>query len=900
MAPFSLKLFDEPDLPAQVGQDMRRRARPIGREHYDELRDEHGHLRPAWQSFAEHLDAPLDDLTRRQGVLARQIQEDGITYNVYNAQGGPSRPWSLEPLPLIISSTEWQTLAQGISQRAKLLDGVLADIYGPQTLLKQALLPSALVLGHPGYLRGLQGVKPVGGVFLHVVAFDLVRGADGAWWVVSQRTQAPSGLGYVMQNRLLVSRLFPEAYRAMNVQHLASSYRRVLETLTELASACAGGRSPRLALLTPGPYNETYFEQVYLARYLGLPLVEGGDLVVRDEGLFLKTVQGLEPIHGLLRRLDDDFCDPLELRSDSTLGIPGLTQVVRAGKVVLANALGTGFLESPAVQGFLPAVARHLLGEELALPSLPTWWCGEASAWRDVRESLADEVIRPTYPHATTPGSGAHPGMRQGFDAVIGRSLSPAALKAWRERIELDPAAYALQSFMPYAQAPVWSGGQLSMRGTSLRVYALSNGRGGWEVLPGAMTRIASRDAGPVSMQLGGSSLDTWVLTEEQVDTFSMLPASIQLDELMERQRPVASRTGENLFWMGRYTERTEQQLRLMQALVGLQASDDEMHDTVSRVMSELAEAHGLVAHGTPSLSQSPRVFERAALDALVDSEGRHGACSLGFNLVALERAAQSLRERLSPEHARLLRAMSGDFHQRLKTARAPVADERDGGADEGEGEDESKDDGKHDRAGQPHANRGMGLLMATSAFEHLSMQLAAVTGAQSDRMIRDPGWRLLTVGRLIERLSGYANILKIFWTSDALCQAQGFDLVLDLFDSTITFRARFQRRLELPALLAMLVMDETNPRAMACMLRRLRAEILKLPTRGGTHDDLLALLPQEGVGVSLADLCAPEGGREAVLAMLDRLVDAGWRLSDEVGRRYFAHAERTDSTVSA
>ena len=876
---------------------MLRRARPAEQGHHDELRDGEGRLRPVWQAFAEHLDAPLDDLTRRQALLARQIQEDGITYNVYNAQGGPSRPWSLEPLPLIISAQDWQTLERGVAQRARLLNGVLEDVYGPQTLLKQAMLPAALVLGHPGYLRGLQGVKPVGGVYLHAIAFDLVRGADGAWWVVSQRTQAPSGLGYVMQNRLLVSRLFPEAYRAMNVQHLASGYRRMLETMTSLASECAGGRSPRLALLTPGPYNETYFEHAYLARYLGLPLVEGGDLVVRDEGLFLKTVQGLEPIHGLLRRLDDDFCDPLELRSDSTLGIPGLMQAVRAGKVVLANALGTGFLESPAVQGFLPAVARQVLGEELALPSLPTWWCGEASVWAQVRGSLADEVIRPSYPHALTPGGGtAHAGLRPGFDAVIGRALTPAALRAWQERIDHDPAAYTLQSFMPYAQAPVWSGGHLSMRGASLRVYALSDGQGGWQVLPGGMTRIASRDAGPVSMQLGGSSLDTWVLTDEQVDTFSMLPASIKLDELMERQRPVASRTGENLFWMGRYTERTEQQLRLMQTLVGLQAGDDELHDTVSLVMSELAEANGLVPPGTPGLSQSPRVFERAAMEALGDVDARQGAYSLGFNLAALERSAQSLRERLSPEHARMLRAMRGDFQHHLKLAVSPVADDDD--ADPGP-------DGGTISGPVPHGpSHGISLVMANGAFEHLGMQLAAVTGAQTDRMTRDPGWRLLTVGRLIERLTGYAGVLKAFWTTDALCQPQGFDLMLDLFDSTITFRARFQRRLEVPALLALLVLDETNPRALACVLRRLRNEIRKLPTRGASHDDMLALLPHEGVGASLAELCDPvdDGakGHAAVLAMLDRLIEAGWRLSDEVGRRYFAHAERTDSTVSA
>lgn len=885
----TLQLFDDPASPPTVAQDMLRLARPAEAGHYDELRSDDGSLRPVWQAFADHLGAPLDELTRRQGLLAHQIQEDGITYNVYNAQGGPSRPWSLEPLPLIIPAEDWHALEQGVAQRAGLLNRVLQDVYGEQSVLKDALLPSALVLGHPSYLRGLQGVEPIGGIYLHMVAFDLVRGPDGAWWVVSQRTQAPSGLGYVMQNRLIVSRLFPEAYRAMSVQHLAKGYRRLLDTMTELAATCAGGQAPRLALLTPGPYNETYFEHAYLARYLGLPLVEGGDLVVRDEGLFLKTVQGLEPIHGLLRRLDDDFCDPLELRSDSHLGVPGLMQAVRAGKVVLSNALGTGFLESPAVHGFLPALSRKLLGEELDLPSLPTWWCGERAAWQDVRDDLNGRVIRPSYPHVGTPGFGS-PALRQNFDAVIGRSLTPSALKSWRERIDHDPAAYTVQRFVPYPQAPVWSGGSLSMRGASLRVYALADGRGGWQVLPGGMTRIATRDAGPVSMQLGGSSLDTWVLTDESVDTFSMLPSSIKPEELMQRQRPVASRTGENLFWMGRYTERTEQQLRLMQTLVSLQSSDDDLHDAVSRLLSDLALANGLVPPGTPSLSQSPRVFERAALDALVDTSAKHGAYSLGYNLSCLAHSAQSLRERLSPEHARLLRALGSDFQQRMAKAIQPAAVEAD--------EEEVSEDELPSKAHPP--SKPHSLTLAHDAFEHLGMQLAAVTGAQTDRMTRDPGWRLLTVGRLIERLTGYAGLLKAFWENDALQHPQGFDLVLDLFDSTITFRARFQRRLEVPALIALLVMDETNPRALACVLRRLRNELVKLPVRGSSHDDMLALLPHEGVGATLTELCDPETGSEAVLNLLNRLIDVGWRLSDEVGRRYFAHAETTDSMVSA
>lgn len=865
----SLPLFDDASpghAPTGVASELLRRARPVEAGHHDGLRDSQGALQPHWHLFAQHLGAPLDDLQRRQELLARQIREDGITYNVYGALDGPSRPWSLEVLPQIIDAAEWRQLERGVAQRARLLNAIVADTYGAQALLKEALLPSALVLGHPGYLRGMQDVRPPGGIHLHLLAFDLARGPDGAWWVVSHRTQAPSGLGYVMQNRLIVSRLFPDAYRAMNVQHLASGYRRLLDTLTSLAASCSGGSTPRLALLTPGPYNETYFEQAYLARYLGLPLVEGGDLVVRDERLYLKTVQGLEPVHGLLRRVDDDFCDPLELRTDSHLGVPGLMQAARAGNVVLANALGTGFLESPAVHGFLPAVSRHLLGEELALPSLPTWWCGEAAAWADVAPELARQVIRPSYPYAGTPGFGS-PRLRQSFDAVLGQTLTAPALQAWRERIQHDPAAYTVQGFVPYAQCPVWQGGRVALRGASLRVYALADGEGGWQVLPGGMTRIATRDAGPVSMQLGGSSLDTWVLTDGPVDHFSMLPARVRTDELMQRQRPVSSRTGENLFWMGRYTERAEQQLRLAQNLMQLQSSDDEPAEGVLRALSGLALAQGLVPPGTPDLLKSPRVFERAALDALADPRATQGAYSLGFNLAALARTSQTLRERLSPAHARLLRQMGTDFTQALAQD-VPVV--------------------------QP------GLLQAREALEQVAMQLAAVTGAQSDRMTRDAGWRLLTVGRFIERLVGHAGFLQAFWQHRALAQAQGFDQLLDLFDSAITFRARFQRRLEAPALLALLVMDESNPRALACVLRRLRTELGKLPDRTGLHDDLLALLPHQGVGASLEELSDPEEGQARVLALTQRLMEAGWRLSDEVARQYFVHTEPNGAMVSA
>ena len=353
-------------------------------------------LAAPWAQFFDNQRADgLGDLNQRAASLARQIRDNGVTYNVYSDAGGPQRPWSLDLFPLIVTPESWQQIEAGILQRVQLLDRVVADVYGPQQLLARGLLPPALVQGHPGYLRSMHGAQPVGGTHLHITAFDLARGPDGNWWLVSQRTQAPSGLGYLLENRLAISRLFPQAFEHMRVQRLAGAYRALMQNLKAVSP---GGEESRIALLTPGPYNETYFEHAYLARSLGLTLVEGGDMLVRDQRLYLKTLKGLVPIHTLVKRMDDQFLDPLELRSDSTLGVPGLLQAIRAGNVLVANAPGTDFLESPALLGFLPALCRHLLGQELKLPALPTWWCGERSAMEEVLPQLAECAIKPTYP----------------------------------------------------------------------------------------------------------------------------------------------------------------------------------------------------------------------------------------------------------------------------------------------------------------------------------------------------------------------------------------------------------------------------------------------------------------------------------------------------------------------
>jgi len=831
--------------PAASGSVLMRRVMPAEPAVYDELRTEAGSLREPWQRFADLIPAPqfgvdpVQDMDRRTAQVAERIRLDGVTHNVFSAQGVASRPWSLEVLPLLIEPSDWACIERGVVQRAALLEAMLADLYGPQQLLHEGLLPPALMLRHPGYLRPMVGVQPPGGLRLHIVGFDVARRPDGQWLVVAQRTQGPSGLGYVMHNRLVISRQFPEAFRELRVQHIASSYRRLLDTVEASARSVAGGATPRVVLLTPGMYSETYFEHAYLARYLGVPLVEGGDLTVRDERLFLKTVEGLEPVHAVLRRVDDEYCDPLELRPDSALGVPGLLQAVRAGAVVMANALGSGFLESPAVQGFLPGIAQRLLDQTLEMPSLPTWWCGEPAAWADVRDHLADKQLCATYPGE-------------------GRTSEP--VDRHETAVDMDPDAWTVQGQSRLSRAPIWGDGMAIARPAMVRVYAIADGAGRWHVLPGGMTRVSQRDDSSVSMQRGGSSLDTWVLTDGPVDTFSMLPQRLQVDDIASRRRPVSSRMGENMFWLGRYTERTEQIVRQARVTLQFIEGDNDTSEASLQALSMLAVRNGLAPRGVPTLVQSAHLFERAVLAGLRD--GEH-ATSVAYNLQALERSSQGLRERLSAEQWGLIRLMRETFTAALDSPEGTVP-----------------------TWGQ-----------VLPALDRLTLQLAAATGAQTDRMTRDPGWRLLTVGRLLERLVAVSNLFLAFLDAGALREAAGIDLILDLFDSAISFRARYQRHDDLLALTDMLVLDSDTPRSYAGVLRRLRTELRKLPGDEASTAALLARLPADGAGLTLEALRGADDARIAsVLQDLShRLQAAALRLAEDIGTRFFTLASGRD-----
>jgi uncharacterized circularly permuted ATP-grasp superfamily protein/uncharacterized alpha-E superfamily protein len=843
--------------------------------HYDEL---HGRLNahaapratlaPLWRAFfdASGIDG-WQDLSARAQRVQRRVQEDGATYNVYSSEDpqAAARQWPLELLPVLIGAEEWARIEAGVAQRARLLNAAMADAYGERRLLDEGLLPTSLVLGHPQYLRPMHGMQPRGGVHLHVAAFELTRGPDGGWWVLGQRTQAPSGLGYLLENRLIIAQQFPEAFRDLRVQRVAASFQTLLQGLLRLSPA---GERSRVVLLTPGPANETYFEQVFLARYLGLTLVEGSDLTVRNNRLYLKTLHGLERVHVLLRRVDDDYLDPLELRADSALGVPGLLQALRAGEVVVANSPGAGWLESPGLSAFWPAVSEALLGEELLLPAATSWWCGEEAVWNRLSPKLADYVVAPTFPTNSGLGSGAP---TSGFAPLMPAAMAPGARAALQARIEADPAAHTLQARVRPSETPVWREGALEPRATVLRVFALSDGAGGWRVLPGGLARVSHRrDAAHdpwLSMQRGSASADTWVQTDGEVDTTSLLPKPLTAADLAGWHRTVTSRAAENLFWLGRYTERAENSVRLarltLEALTG--SFIHGASPAVLHVLDALARRHGLVGAGVPSPEQSLRVFERSLVYALGDAEASH---SVAFNLRALRGCAQALRERLSQEHWMLIHAVGDEFQRHYEQVMQSVASE-------------------------PLAD-------ALGVLARVATHLAAITGAQTDRMTRDDGWRLLSVGRQIERLDFLSHALATGFEHGLHERDDGFALLLGLFDSTITYRAQFQARREVPPLLHLLVNDTDNPRSLGWVARTMRDRFVKL----ARHEPLWAhelaqTLPRPDEW-PLEQMAAADdaGGHGTLVAALRDCSAQALTLSDALGRRLFSHVSAVDRAV--
>src|SRR5213595_441927 len=788
----------------------------------DEYIGQDGAPRAAWSRFFDAFAALSPaDIERRFASADRHLREAGVTYRAPGETA--DRLWPLSHLPLIIDETDWKQLTAGIAQRAQLFEMVLRDLYGEGRLVTDGAVPAAAIAGSNEYLRAVCGVKPPGGRHLHLYAADVGRGPDGRWWVLNDRTQAPSGAGYALENRLVLSRAFSNLYKSMNVERVAPFF----EAFRDSLRASADRDEPRIGLLTPGAFSETYFEHATLARYLGFLLVEGDDLAVSGDRIYIRTVAGLKRLDVLLRRVDSNFLDPLELDASSHLGVPGLIDALRKSGVVVANMPGSGVLEARALLGFLPSLCRRLLGENLIMPHIATWWCGQKAAREEVLSRLEDFAIEGAYGRAV-PGFSSH-------GPVLSGELAPAERDRLRQAITDRGIDYVGQELVRLSTTPVWEQGQITPRPFVLRVFAAATPQG-WTILPGGFCRIAEQaDARAVSMGDGARSADVWVVSDKAVSSATLLPAA-ETVRIRRIAGVVPSRAADNLFWLGRYLERAEATLRLVRAL-GTSQRDPGKGSSGLHSVERIQRL--LVTWGATSQtarSQSAKI----AAEALQSEEKFGSALSLVRSAL---RTASSLRERLSPDAWQVITEMSEYLAFEI--------------------EDE---DG------------------VISAAELILRDLASFAGLAQENMNRAAGWRFLDMGRRAERAVNTMRFARQFAYDEA--GDEDLDVLLTLVDCQITYRSRYLVGPSLTPVRDLAVLDPYNPRSVAFQVAALKEHIAALPS---LKEHGLIERPQRLAVALQATLTTAEAATldvKTVFALEQDLLN----LADAIGLHYFPH----------
>jgi uncharacterized circularly permuted ATP-grasp superfamily protein/uncharacterized alpha-E superfamily protein len=803
---------------------------------FDEMMDGDGRVRAHWQPFLAMLAAlGGEEINRRFAAADRYLRDSGVFYRVYEDAAGIERPWPLSHIPLIIEPGEWRQLEAGLIQRADLLEAVLADSYGPGTLTRDGRLPATLIAGNPEFLRPLVGVEPPGGAHLRFYAVDVGRGADGHWWVLNDRAQAPSGAGYTIENRLALSRAIPDIYRTTRVERVAPFFQALQAELFALNRR----DDARIGLLTPGPMNETYFEHAYLARYLGLLLVEGEDLVVEDDGVFIRTVAGLRRTEVLLRRVDADFADPLELNAASRLGVAGLLQAVRDGKIVIINSLGAGLVEARAMLAFLPALAPMVLGEELKVQNVATWWLGRADMREEMLGKLDSMVIAAAFTEQLPSDSQK--------SEILGARLDERERATLMQSIRDRGIDYVVQEAVTLSSMPVWRDGRLQPRPFTLRLFLAKTGER-WQVLPAGFVRIADDlDARAVSLQRGAATADAWVLAHGPVAETTLLPTP----ERMRVQRATGllpSRAADNLFWVGRYVERAEATLRLVRAIINRVAEADDAAAPVIASIGSLLAAWNAIPKDT---NLAPETFIARAVLTRADLEG---------SLPSLTRSARSaasvIRDRFSPDAWRAINDLA-------TMIAAPLAI----------GPTES----------------------AIAERVEASLRiLSSLSGLAQENMTRLAGWRFLELGRRIERALLTCRLVRCF------AQAGGpdgeLDVLLELADSQISYRQRYVMIAALAPVIDLVMLDPNNPRSVVFQLERIETHLGALPNRNSSG----RLSPVQQIAASIATRLRTAEAAAVDNALILDVEQALLKLSDAISAAYLTNSERSEPVWEA
>jgi len=827
---------------------------------YDEMLGKDGNLRPHWESFFRSFDQLGSmEMQNRKGEIARLMKENGVTYNIYGDNNGINRDWSVDSIPFIISREEWEKTEAALIQRAELLNLLLQDIYGEQKLIRNGIVPLELIYNHTGFLRQCAGIKLPGKHSLVLYSADMARSPDGNLWIISDRTQAPSGSGYALENRNVMTRVLPELFNGLKVRHLSPYFDTLSSSLAELGSR--HHQHPRIVILTPGPGNETYFEHSYLSSHLGYTLVQGNDLMVKHNFVWLKTLGGLEKVDVIIRRVDDIYCDPLELKDDSQLGIAGLLQVIRSGNVSIANPLGSSILENPGLMPFLQNISRHFFGTGLIMPTIASWWCGQPKELRYVLNHIRSLVIKRIYRGTSRSTS------------VDGASLSSPEIAVLKQQIHKTPYLYVGQEKIGHSSTPSLIEGKIEPRKTIFRSFLVSNGDS-YTAMAGGLSRT-SADAMNflVSNQAGGNSKDTWIISPEPAST-------IHLSRKLLEKLPVAvkgilpSHTAENLFWVGRYTERLLGNARFHRTVIQFMAGGNRLmmeNDIQTEQLLLKALTHYTFTY--PGFIKDDEDEDNKAAENLKNpwpeikdillNEERTG--SLKYDFMLFIRAIHAVRDHWSIDTWRVLRGMEEEW--------STVKD---------------------------YPNPGH--LKMQHLLDNLVTSVVAFIGLNRESISREQGWIMLDMGRKIEQCLLLVSMLRATLVNkyDDQVDYNLQESVLVSNEGLVNFRYKYRSLLQLPLVLDLMIFDTNNPRALVYQLDRLKKNLGNLPKIAGeqvytAQDTLVAEAYQLLNSVDkekLSELDHEAGQHLRLDQFLSRMYELLSKIQHAVSKTYFKHAQ--------
>ncbi len=812
---------------------------------YDEVFSAAGKMHPHWQRFADaaaHLSS--EEFSRRWLQAQRLLRQNSLAYPDPGDPHARKHPWALDAFPLTIGAEEWKRLSAALEQRAHVLDLVLRDLFGPQRLLHEGKLPPEVLFRHPGFLLPYANPEKSPDRILHLYAADLARSPEGQWWVMGDRTEAPSGAGFALENRIAMSRMMPDVIHHCRVERHAPFFKalqRHLSLLSEPQDA-----EPRIVLLSRAAGTANYFEDAFLARYLGYTLAEAGDLDVRDNQVFIKTLAGLSRVDVLWRRPNSEHCDPLELSSVSPSGVAGLVQAVRSGKVAVANCLGSGLVESPVFMAFLPQLCQALLGEPLKMPGIATWWCGEEKSRRHVLANLDKLVIKPAY-------------RRRGFTRTESQNFAKLTRREIAQQIEKDPGNFVAQEIMVRSTAPVWSEITSERAFIALRTFAVAN-EDSYHIMPGGLTRLSATLA-PLELSLldGEGSKDTWVLAEGAVPPVTLLQTADEPVQIRRGGVDLSSRAAEHFFWLGRLTTRAESLGKLVRAVALRLASeaDAESIPELPILIRGLA-SQGMIEPGfvVEEIRDQLPALERLLPTAVFNSDDMNALRSTVSRMTVL---ASSVRDLMSLDSWRIIRQMDDSFWS------SPKSD---------------------------------GLLDVMEKVNELLVQLAALGGNVAESMTRTHAWRFLDFGRRLEHALQTATLLSSVLDAKSSADHALLEALLEICDGLMTYRFRYFSRMQLAPVLDLLLCDDTNPRSVLYQVIQCFNHVNQLPrdihgpnvrpeqTLVASISTLLKTADSQQIAAAYND-----GDAKPLKSLLQYIEDTLPKLSDAISHRYFFHS---------